>query len=106
MFLVLCINPEKDALDESTLNDFLALLNSIVSASTISRVRLRHQPKIDSISFVEIPRNTTIKIFGTSTDQHWVKVRVLLDDTESESYLQLAYIVKSYQSIQKIASKI
>ena len=105
MFLVLCFNPEKDALDESTLNDFLALLNSIVSASTISRVRLRHQPKIDSISFVEIPRNTTIKIFGTSTDQHWVKVRVLLDDTESESYLQLAYIVKSYQSIQKLHLK-
>ena len=105
IILVLCFNPEKDTLDESTLNDFLALLNGIVSASTISRVRLRHQPKIDSISFVEIPRNTTIKIFGTSTDQHWVKVRVLLDDTESESYLQLAYIVKSYQSIQKLHLK-
>ena len=94
MFLVLCFNTEKTTLPESALTDFLALLNGIVSASTISRVRLRHQPKIDSISFVEIPRNTPIKILGTPLDQHWVKVSVLLDDTESEGYLQLAYIVK------------
>ncbi len=95
MFLVLCFNTQKTDLSESILNDFLALLNGIVSASTISRIRLRHQPKIDSVSFVEIPRNTPIKILGAPIDQHWVKVNVQLDGTASEGYLQLAYIVKS-----------
>ena len=95
MFLVLCFNTQKTDLSESILNDFLALLNGIVCASTISRIRLRHQPKIDSVSFVEIPRNTPIKILGAPIDQHWVKVNVQLDGTASEGYLQLAYIVKS-----------
>ena len=95
MFLVLCFNTQKTDLSESILNDFLALLNGIVCASTISRIRLRHQPKIDSVSFVEIPRNTTIKILGVPIDQHWVKVSVQFDDMESEEgYLQLAYILK------------
>ena len=94
MFLVLCFNTQKTDLSESILNDFLALLNGIVCASTISRIRLRHQPKIDSVSFVEIPRNTPIKILGAPIDQHWVKVNVQLDGTSSEGYLQLAYIVK------------
>lgn len=94
LFLILCFNPEKTPLEDSTLKDFLSSLNGITNASTISRIRLRHQPKIDSISFVEIPRNTSIKILGAPIDQHWVKVSVVLDDIESEGYLQLAYIIK------------
>ena len=94
MFLVLCFNAENTTLEETTLKAFLASLNGVISASTISRIRLRSQPKIDSVSFAEIPRNTPIKILGAPIDQHWVKVSVVLDDIESEGYLQLAYIVK------------
>ena len=94
LFIILAFNATTTALPESAIHSFLSQLNGVSLASTISRVRLRSQPKIDSVSFVEIPRNTAIKILSKPIDQHWVKISVDLDDVISEGYLQLAYILK------------
>ena len=95
LFPLLCIQTELQNDIETCLNDYLLLLNKIISASTISRVKLRQSAQIDSESLIEIPRNTLLQIQGEAINQHWIKVSVQLDGQEFEGFLQRVYLIKN-----------
>lgn len=92
LFLLIGFNHSKFAYTDEFIFDYLSFLNHIYSAMTISRIKLRLDPNINSDILVEIPRNTLVDVHGYPINMHWVKVTVMIENHKLDGYLQHNYL--------------
>lgn len=95
LFLLLGFNRDKFTYTDEFITDYLSFLHHIYTASTISRIKLRVDPHINSDILVEIPRNTPVNVYGYPIHIHWLKIKVQLEHQTFEGYVQQSYLKSS-----------
>ena len=84
--------PSANLQNTTGLKEYLLHINHIYEALTASRVTLRQAPQVQAETLAELPRNTSVQVFGKRINTHWVKVLYNTEQAVLEGYIQLVYL--------------